>query len=111
MSNTLPPEQLEALAKTAEAVNDHNQALYYRCLARGRADLAARASALQFERERVGHMTPQMESRRSMISEELAATPVAWEIRQGSRVFFVSHQEFVRNSYDYGSFKALVYQQ
>lgn len=34
-------------------------------------------------------------------------TPHAWEIRQGSRVFRVSNDEFVRSSYDFGQFTPL----
>lgn len=34
-------------------------------------------------------------------------TPYAWEVRQGTRVFFVSAQDFARSSYDSGTFKPL----
>lgn len=110
--NALPPEKLEAMAKAAEAVNDHGEALYYRCLALGRPELAARAASVNAERSRIGHMTSRLLSLRYQITRELSMTKpvVAWEICQNGRTFLVPHDEFVRNSYDHGSFKALVYQ-
>lgn len=38
---------------------------------------------------------------------ERRVRPCAWEVRQGARTFYVSDAEFVRSSYDTGSFTPL----
>jgi hypothetical protein len=38
---------------------------------------------------------------------QLEVRPVAWKVRHGTRTYYVSDDEFVRSSYDYGEFVPL----
>ena len=73
-----------------------------------------RSRKAEADRMEAGGFNPLMENKTMNTTSNtpkatapIQLTPRAWEIRQGTRVFRVSNNEFVRSSYDFGQFTPL----